>query len=226
MFSVNGLAHTLRCGRSPFIAAHHAAGTDVSWSDLNQRMVKQVKSAGQGVAAAAAAAYVRGGLTVCPDGALTPDVRARMMSSISAAAGCAPDALSWSEGVDLGSGRSGGGVGHLQRRSASLFTPHPRANVVLRQAAQRVLQLVEVGAYVHWCRRPLLLLPAPLCSLCRAGTSNGAASAMRSLLLLKLSWNRVHQRADRSCGIGCSCKHWPNTEQAAPCAGENACAAC
>jgi hypothetical protein len=154
VFSVHGLAHTLRCGRHPFIAAQHAAGVDVTWSDLSQRVVKQAKSAGQGATAAAAAAYVRGGLTVCPDGALTPDVRARMMGGISAAAGCAPDALAWSESVDVGASRGGGS--HGQRRSISLFTPHPRAHGMLRQAAQRVQQLVAVGAYVHWCRpRPL-----------------------------------------------------------------------
>jgi hypothetical protein len=161
VFSVHGFAHAMRCGRNPFVCAHHAAGADVSWSDLGQRMVKQVKSAGQGTAAAAAAAYVRGGLTVCPDGALTPDVRARMMSSICTAAGCASDALAWSEGVDVGGGRGGSG-GHLQRRSMSLFTPHPRAHSMLRQAAQRVLQLVEVGAYVHWyAPAPHVTQPAP-----------------------------------------------------------------
>jgi hypothetical protein len=144
----------MRCGRNPFVCAHHTAGADVSWSDLSQSMVKQLKSAGQGTAAAAAAAaFVRGGLTVCPDGALTPDVRARMKSGISAAAGCACDALSWSEGVDVGGGKGGSG-GHLHRRSISLFTPHPRAHGMLRQAAQRVLQLVEVGAYVHWYPAP------------------------------------------------------------------------
>ena len=149
VFSVHGLAHTLRCGSNPFVAAHHAAGVDVSWSDLSQRMVKQVKSCGQGAAAAAAAAYVRGGLTVCPDGALTPDVRARMTTGICAAAGCSADALAWREGVDLG-GRGGGAV-HVQRRSISVFTPHPKANAMLVQAAHKVLQLVAVGAYVHWC---------------------------------------------------------------------------
>ena len=160
MFSVHGFAHAMRCERNPFVCAHHAAGADVSWSDLGQRMVKQVKSAGQGTAAAAAA-YVRGGLTVCPDGALTPDVRVRMMSGISTAAGCASDALAWSEGVDVG-GSKGGSGGHLQRRSMSLFTPHPRAHSMLRQAAQRVLQLVEVGAYVHWyAPAPHFTQPAP-----------------------------------------------------------------
>ncbi len=179
----------------------------MSWSDLSQRMVKQVKSAGQGTAAAAAAAaFVRGGLTVCPDGALTPDVRARMMSGISAAAGCACDALSWSEGVDVGGGKGGSG-GLLHRRSISLFTPHPRAHGMLRQAAQRVLQLVEVGAYVHWYTLPLTslnlshLLPPRARSrahalhfCCAAGTSSGAASGTKSLKQLKWFWNRVIRR--------------------------------
>jgi hypothetical protein len=140
----------LRCTRTPFIAAYHAKGMDVSWNDLKQRIVKQVKSSGQGAAAAAAAAYVRGGLTVSPDGALTPEVRSRMMSGICTSAGCDPDALAWSECVDMGSSRAAA-CSHVHQRSISLFTPHPRASVVLRQAAQRVLQLVEVGAYVHWC---------------------------------------------------------------------------
>jgi hypothetical protein len=79
-----------------------------------------------------------------------------MVSGISTAAGCAPDALSWSEGVDVG----GSKAGQLQRRSLSLFTPHLRAHNLLAQAAQRVLQLVEVGAYVHWYHLPSCR-PAP-----------------------------------------------------------------